>query len=166
MYDCAYKAFEKVAIDNALSWPIDIFQLVKNYKVSLITYDELAYRNNMHILDFLKWMPSQDGMYMQYKGNICIAYNNRKCTETQRFTIAHELGHIIMDHKEDTEQNDKYANCFARNLLCPADKVSTNDLECSCVIANKFLINDRAAKVRVDMIKTDLYYMKKLGIVY
>lgn len=49
-----------------------------------------------------------------------ILYNERQHYETQRFTVAHELGHLLLSHNEEDWATNAEANCFARNLLCPA----------------------------------------------
>jgi len=36
-----------------------------------------------------------------------------------RFSIAHEIGHIVLNHKEDNFDNEKEADYFAGYLLCP-----------------------------------------------
>ena len=36
-----------------------------------------------------------------------------------RFTLAHELGHIVMKHTDIDEPSEKEANMFASHLLCP-----------------------------------------------
>ena len=36
-----------------------------------------------------------------------------------RFAIAHELGHLALNHQEESVQADKEADCFALCLLCP-----------------------------------------------
>lgn len=37
----------------------------------------------------------------------------------QRFTLCHEIGHIILDHKEQSNNNEKEANEFASELMFP-----------------------------------------------
>lgn len=49
-----------------------------------------------------------------------IVYNDAHSPARQRFTLAHELGHIALGHREDSPENDALADCFARNLLTPA----------------------------------------------
>lgn len=63
--------------------------------------------------------------FLQTKTNRrIILYNDALSEACIRFTIAHELGHCVLDHlpkdQIDSEISEKEANCFARNLLCPA----------------------------------------------
>ena len=36
------------------------------------------------------------------------------------FTLAHELGHILLGHQENAVAEEAEADCFAQQLLCPA----------------------------------------------
>ncbi len=74
-----------------------------------------------------------------------------------RFTIAHELGHIFLHPKGiNLARNDKkgviycdpewQANTFARELLCPLDGIDINDgVE---TIANKFGVSNSVASIQ------------------
>ena len=58
-----------------------------------------------------------------------IFWDDRKSKEYQRSTIAHELGHIVLRHSEDTHRYADCAHCaelqadsFAFNFLFPEEK--------------------------------------------
>lgn len=61
-------------------------------------------------------------------GSSVIKYNSTKPVVRQRFTVAHELGHILMGHNtgsrfvsfETKDPNEQCANIFASELLCPS----------------------------------------------
>ena len=36
-----------------------------------------------------------------------------------RFTLAHELGHRVLGHRDSTPAEEREADCFASHLLCP-----------------------------------------------
>src|SRR5690242_8504646 len=48
----------------------------------------------------------------------CIFLNSRRPADRMRFSLAHELGHIIM-HKVPTDEMETEANSFASELLVP-----------------------------------------------
>ena len=62
----------------------------------------------------------------------CIIYNDLAPIELSRYTIAHELGHYYLEHEIKYSQywdmrtendkcvSEKYADMFARRLLCPS----------------------------------------------
>ena len=69
-------------------------------------------------------VPDQDGFTLlrgtPQKLRCVIVYNDAQSPARQRFTLAHELGHFVLGHWEDSPENDALADCFARNLLTPA----------------------------------------------
>ena len=102
------------------SFPIGIFHIFKSLNnVKLYTYDQLMTRFGISSENFF---PSSD-----YGYNICdlatqryiVAYNSEKAETCIRFTLAHELGHVVLGHTKDGDKENKEANCYARNLLCP-----------------------------------------------
>lgn len=102
---------------------INVFELIRSLpNVIVKTYGEFARIKGDTYENFLKYCAgSEHGFTI---GNVnsakyLIAYNERKDSSTIRFTIAHELGHIVLKHNVDNKITDKEANCFARNLLCP-----------------------------------------------
>lgn len=67
------------------------------------------------------------GMSRAPDGKSVILYNGDMPLSTVRFSVAHELGHILLLHRQNEENYDaleREADCFARNLLCP---VTTED---------------------------------------
>ncbi|MBD5081126.1 MAG: ImmA/IrrE family metallo-endopeptidase [Ruminococcaceae bacterium] len=99
----------------------DIHRIVDNLKnVKIYKYSEVAKRFNIKSYDFEHYIaPSEYGctIYDPKKGRWLLFYNETKSEESIRFTLAHELGHIILKHTNDNEFNEREANCFARNIL-------------------------------------------------
>lgn len=52
----------------------------------------------------------------------CIALNSRTFADRQRFTLAHELGHLLM-HSIPADKNEDEANCFASEFLMPKEDI-------------------------------------------
>lgn len=48
-----------------------------------------------------------------------VAYNHLLPFSIVQHALAREMGHIVLDHKESTTENEAEALCFARHLLCP-----------------------------------------------
>ena len=49
-----------------------------------------------------------------------VLYNESTFNPGRRsFTLAHEVGHIYLEHQNDTHNNEAEANCFASTLLMP-----------------------------------------------
>lgn len=64
---------------------------------------------------------STDGLTLLDKqGRRLVLYNDARGISQgrKRFTLAHEYGHYVLGHRDETEAEDE-ADCFARNLLAP-----------------------------------------------
>jgi len=124
--------------------PIDIFNLVTRMGFKLAFASNLMKNKikNGKIIDKYLFCTLPDGFSFKYdeKETYVIFVNDIKCKkEAQRFTCAHELGHILLGHKgfyHKTEEDQ--ANYFAHYLLSPTslaiipefyDKF-INNLEC------------------------------------
>lgn len=144
---------------------IDIFKILFNFKkVKLHTYYELAESLNIDILQFKnKYAPSNHGftIYDWHKNHWFVFFNDQKSNETIRFTLAHELGHIVLKHTNDDDVDRREANCFARNLLCPVPlrdgyHLKTIQDYCEC-----FNISEYMARITRDWNSSDNYYISK-----
>jgi Zn-dependent peptidase ImmA (M78 family) len=120
-YEKAQLAAEEVIKKNyILSAPINPFELAKNYNVRI----------------FMSVFEEEDvaGYYNKSEGKIHI--NAKDPIYRQSFTLAHELGHLILDHELPkgfevlyrralgdyvNEPIEQEANTFAANLLVPLE---------------------------------------------
>lgn len=164
-YNFATNAAYKVLENYTGPYPqIDIFKVVSNLpNVSIHTYSETATRFGFTFPQFLDVAMSVHG-YTTYsttskKGTIY--FNDLKGERTIRFTVAHELGHIILGHAQDNGVARSEANCFARNLLCPVPlrdgyHLKTVQDYCEC-----FNISEYMAKITRDWNSSDEFYISK-----
>ena len=118
-------------------FPIDIIYLCQQMNIKLVAYSTLSSKKKAEILKI-----SSDGFSYfdntNWKGYI-IYYNDEGVSEQrQRFTIMHEIGHIVLEHNEDTiyELAESEANFFARNALAPIPIVLIKE------IVDKFEVSD------------------------
>lgn len=88
-----------------------------------------------------------------------LAVNKEHPLGRRRFTIAHELGHIVMHHipirvELRSDIKEKEANAFAADLLMPADEVRHCMLQGMTVsdMASYFGVSVSAMSVRLDML--------------
>ena len=112
--------------------PIDVFELCRKDKITLVPYsaDEAKYLAGL--VGVGDWVDRTDGFAVQVAGKSVIFWNDRLPMPRQRFTIAHELGHIFngdlcfvptFRNKEPSENDDPQetaANIFAARILSPA----------------------------------------------
>lgn len=164
-YKATNLAYRVLVSKNNISLPIDIFQIAQSYtSLKIVSYSEMAKRFKISFIEFLNYAPSQYGFIMKKSlksSRAYIVFNDKKDLETIKFTIAHELGHYIMEHNSESALENKEANCFARNILCPVP--IANDLGLVSINDYKsvFCISEPMANVCVDKKETDFYYITK-----
>lgn len=173
------KAYEFVN-ENVTQFPIDLFKVIKKLKWKLLTYEELALQNNCTIDDIIDCL-GKDGYSIYYGNNYTIAYNNTiKSQGRINFTLAHEIGHIVLNHHKDFDVTkiltdnftkaeykilENEANCFARNILVPAPLISDFGLfNMFLKIPTLFNITPKAARARISFLNSDLYYLTEKQI--
>lgn len=141
----------------------DIFQIINNFSnISIHTYSEIANKFGFSFDRFLNITSSEFGYTVKDKksGNSVIYYNDIKDICTIRFTLAHELGHIVLNHTKDNDISRKEASCFARNILCPISTVKELNLHNISDYTNIFNISDSMADVAIQYAESDFYYIQ------
>lgn len=105
-----------------------------------VDVDRLAMRCGSRVLAWDTNEEAVSGLLIELEDGPLIAYNAHHPPGRRRFTVAHELGHLLMDHldsfhvdltaREGAEgrpgydpAKEKQANAFAANLLMPAEWV-------------------------------------------
>lgn len=155
-------AYEILARDE-LSLPINLFKILTHFDTLIvISYSEMAKRFNMTYWEYLQIAPSEYGFLQRSSSNpwqAYIIYNDKKDKKTVRFTIAHELGHYVLEHTEDDDLSNKEANCFARNLLCPIPVAFNFRLEKPNEYMAAFAVSAPMAKISIEHSKSDLHYI-------
>ena len=128
----------RILINQKLfEFPIDIKNVVKKLGFLVIEVDQLPH--NLYAVSFAQ------------NSQTVIAYVSSGNINTDRFTIAHELGHLLLRHKADkeySEYQEEQANIFASRLLAPM--IVINDLAPNSVeeLANFFGISLESANIR------------------
>lgn len=80
-------------------------------------------------------------------GRFIIRYNDVQCIERQRFTIMHEIGHILLGHKTESDLADKMANYFAAYALAPSPLIHEYGVEDYIDIKNIFQVSEECAQI-------------------
>lgn len=70
-----------------------------------------------------------------------IYYDDSKSLERLRFTIMHEIGHIDLGHKEESNLAKKMADYYAAYALAPSPLIHVEKCENSFDLAEKFKIS-------------------------
>lgn len=149
--------------------PIDLTNLLKNIGISALPMDFTDLERSLnkgHIL----------GLVLKDSKNAVIYYSSNDSINRQRFTIAHELGHICShlipnsnDYpyidwriEEESETNrEKAANIFAGELLIPLPKLKevymSMTFPFSADLAKQFGISINVMEKRLNYLKISYY---------
>ncbi len=93
------------------SFPINCFDILASYRINTHAYSSLNDELRSYCLSY-----SNDALF--YKDKIC--YNDNQPAGRIRFSLMHELGHVILRHSENhTPRMEQEANVFASNILAP-----------------------------------------------
>lgn len=93
------------------TFPIDCFKIAQSLRIPLHKYSELTEKKKQ------KCFTVSDNAFKLYGE---IFYNdNFPHKGRQRFTLMHEIGHIIFEHSGETQENEDEADAFASNSLAP-----------------------------------------------
>lgn len=102
--------------------PIDCFEICNKMNINLIQYSTLSKSALTKAIEI-----SKDGFCLLKSDSIagfeieqwCIFYNDDMQKERIRFTIMHEIGHIVLNHTEHSQLAEAEANFFAKYSLAP-----------------------------------------------
>lgn len=118
-------AWELLLRHRIKTLPVDLAEICRKEKLSLFPYSENA--ANMEALGLTKHAERNDAFCLSCG---MIFYNDRQSEGRIRFSIAHEIGHLVLHtdkvtlyNREPAETDDPKeteANMFAARLLAPA----------------------------------------------
>ncbi len=98
------------------------------------------------------------GFLLEEKGLAAIAYNSEHHVHRQRFTVAHEIGHLLLGHNHcggegrELSANEKEAQIFAAELLMPLSFLKKDLQGTSCdisVLAKRYWVSKSAMSWRI-----------------
>lgn len=131
----------KMYVDNDISTiPIDVYNLSEHLEYILKPYSSLGVDKANKLIEI-----NEDGFNRVEDGKVVIYYNDAKLEGRVRFTIMHEIAHVIRKHKQYSELAEAEANWFAAYALCPppiVDKLKITDYE---DLISKFNITNSCA---------------------
>lgn len=99
--------------------PISGFELAFKMGIQMIPYSSLNHMKQTAALTI-----SSDGFYMedQYSNDI-IFYNDSVAYDRMNMTVMHEIGHCVLDHRGETEEEAE-ASFFAKYAMAPPPLVN------------------------------------------
>ena len=120
------------------SFPVSLKQILRHRGIRLFSYEDYCRVNGCSMEECVEWYGQDAATIFNSRGFLILINKNQMPRHRIRFTIAHELGHIVLGHLQEIgpgmpgklpedhalyEVMEVEANCFARNLLCPAPAV-------------------------------------------
>lgn len=155
-----YNRIENLAVSllikhNIRNLPIDPFALAVLENFVLRPYSSLPGEAIKMLL-----INAQDGFsyYDPHANKTVICYDDSQCYSRQRFTVTHEIGHILMEHKHGSVLAEHIANHFAGYLLAPSPLINALNCEDCFDVKEKFQISDDCAYYRFNNYKNWLKY--------
>jgi|GEM_PF-535808 len=165
------KVLEALNHTNELRFPVNIKCIVKSYEnIRLIPYSTEMEKRSLTYQEMLKFAGSKDAVTFYYAGPdvYVIFYND--CDERimtslrYRWNIAHELGHILLNHLRDYKQSciwrsslsdttyktlEDEADKFAAYMLVPHSVLYHLNVRTYYDIENYCCVSSLAAKNRI-----------------
>lgn len=168
MYEHYKKARDmswKVLLDSGInSLPVDLWKIAEHFDIHIHPYSK------SDLIRFLKEDVSQGDGFITYIGGKKEIFVNDKIESKprRRFTVAHELGHGILNHDiskvhfrnseidSQTDEQELQANVFARDILMPATVLAALDIHTPEEIMKLCDVSRQSAEIRAERME-ELY---------
>ncbi len=163
LQDERYEEIKLIVVDMFKKYeiscvPISGFEIATKMDIQVLMYSALTQEQKIACYEF-----SEDGFSL-YNDGRWIIYINDIATgyERQNNTFLHEIGHIVLDHTEDSDLADSEANFFAKYALVPPILVYKLKLTTAEEISDIFNVSYEAAGYALDYYKKWYYYSGKI----
>ena len=164
-YQDARNASWSLLIDFKVSeLPIKVSTILKGLGGTIIKYSEA--QNFIEQESLEKLTQSSDGFTVLKENKYFIFYNQNCTPQRCRFTLAHELGHIILNHikpnnctpinnepSQFDSDEEKQANILASRLLAPACVLHEMKVTTVEQIIAVCQISEKSAQFRLDRLQ-------------
>ncbi len=143
IHQAVLRMYEKA---DARIIPLQVLDVVSGLGCSIIPYRSFGPRVHNVLLQ-----ASPDAVTAQFLGSTrsAILYNDRQPATRINFSILHEIGHIELGHKEQSQLAEVEANHFAAVALCPLDLLEHYHISNPQKVAELFDISDECARHRL-----------------
>lgn len=136
--------------------PINGFEIANKMGIKVIPYSSKSEKAK-------EWCSreSEDGFSVFRENKWYIFYNDEKKFGRVNNTMLHEIGHIVLDHTEDSELAEKEVKFFAKYALVPPVLVHKLKLTTPEEISEKFDVSYEAAYYALVYYNKWLHYSGK-----
>lgn len=154
-----YEEIKRVIVDLFIRFdvscvPVNGFELATKMGIKIIPYTAIHISKR-----YLLMKKSEDGFCVEKDpGEWYIFYNDETDYRRINNTIMHEIGHIVLDHSEDSELAEKEVRFFAKYALAPPVLIHKFGLDDPYRIAEVFEVSFEAACYALSYYKKWLQY--------
>lgn len=155
----AYCAANEILVKSSLisNFPFDAISLVRDESdISFCSFSRAKEKYSLNMIDF----GSKSAIIFEYAGMHIIFCNDSHVENRQRWSIIHEFGHYVLNHKMNVSKNDPLyknqeieANCFAAQILMPEQIIRQFEKRGKGItvefLKNSFKVTDDAADKRI-----------------
>lgn len=155
------KSWEVLIACGINSLPVDLWKIAKYFDLHIHPYSKT------NLIGLLKEDVSQgDGFIVYLDGKKEIFINDKIHNRNRRrFTVAHELGHGILNHDisqvhyrnseidSQTDMQELEANVFARDVLMPATVLAALDIHTPEEIMELCNVSRQSAEIRAERLQ-------------
>ena len=100
-------------IENKVKeYPLDLQKIVQNNGWQIVSKQKLSATK-------IPGIKNLEGATLVIDKKHVIVYDSNCSRQRNRFTVAHEIGHIVLRHKSGKKKIEKEANMFAARILMP-----------------------------------------------
>ncbi len=167
------KRYEEIKMDIAVTFedynvnglPIDVFDLAKKMGVIVVYASQIIKKNKWKINEFMLFSYPPSYLYYSKEKQKFFVYIDDVGTNKsrQRFSMAHELMHIILGHTEQNERNEAEADFGAQYMLAPTSLILLAPdhwlLEETDFIKFVFDVSEPVAEITIRYNHNRLYYI-------
>lgn len=132
----AYRCLLKLGICRLPVPPLDILRKCRD--TAVYTYQQAAEYLHIDETEFERKYGNADAFTVRSGKRYVVCYRKGGNPARLNFTLAHELGHILLRHTEDACADEAEANCFAGHLLCPEPVIrgkSPEEIAATCYVS-------------------------------
>lgn len=115
---------------NVTTLPVRPLEILRRcHNTAVYTYQQAAEHLHIEEAEFDRRYGEADAFTLRQGQHYVVCYREGGNPARLNFTLAHELGHILLRHTEDAAADEAEANCFAGHLLCPAPVLAGHTAE-------------------------------------
>ena len=148
-YNTRNAAWDFLIKNNVKTFPLDLQSIIKNNHWQLWSYKNYARVYGFSRQDLIDISP--DGFTdVDDKNNYRIVINEENSKFRCRFTVSHEIGHIVLHRTfRDSNKLEKEANMFATRILMPMVLIKELKIESAQDLSKLCDVSLQSAEIRL-----------------